>query len=160
MADEAKIEARFWKELKSSPVMILGVAGARDGHGQPMMANYENDQGPFWFFTTTDNGLVQSLGQSDRAMAHYVSKGHDVFATLHGTLSVERDGSVIDRLWNSHIAQWYEGGRNDPRLSLIRLDTESAMIWLNESNFTAGIQRLFGKDPKENYKDKVAEVAL
>lgn len=160
MADEAKIEARFWKELKSSPVMILGVAGARDGHGQPMMANYEDDQGPFWFFTTTDNGLVQSLGQSDRAMAHYVSKGHDVFATLHGTLSVERDGSVIDRLWNSHIAQWYEGGRNDPRLSLIRLDTESAMIWLNESNFTAGIQRLFGNDPKENYKDNVAEVAL
>lgn len=160
MADDAKIEARFWKELKSSPVMILGVADARDGHGQPMMANYEDDHGPFWFFTTKDNGLVQGLGETGRAMAHYVSKGHEVFATLHGTLSIERDDSVIDRFWNSHIAQWYEGGRSDPRLCLIRLDAESATIWLDESNFTAGIQRLFGKDPKEHYKDKVTEVAL
>lgn len=160
MTDEAKIETRFWKELKANPVMILGVANARDGHGQPMTPVFEDDHGPFWFFTTTDNGLVQSLGQSDRAMAHYVAKGHDVFATVHGTLSVERDRAVVDRFWNSHIAQWYEGGRDDPRLCLIRLDTESAMIWLNESNFTAGVQRLFGKDPKESYKDKVAEVAL
>jgi general stress protein 26 len=160
MVDEAKIEARFWKELKASPVMILGVAGSRDGHGQPMTAFFDDEHGPFWFFTTTDNGLVQSLNQSDRAMAHFVAKGHDVFSTLHGNLSVERNQAVIDHFWNSHIEQWYPAGRNDPKLCMLRLDAESATIWLNESNFTAGIQRLFGKDPKEQYKDKVAEVAL
>jgi general stress protein 26 len=160
MADDAAIEARFWKELKSNPTMILGVANARDGHGQPMHAVFDGDHGPFWFFTATDNGLVRSLNESDRAMAHYVAKGHDVFATVHGTLSVERSRETIDRMWNSHIAQWYEGGRDDPRLCVLRLDSESATIWLNESNFAAGIQRLFGKDPKEAYKDKVAEVAL
>lgn len=160
MADDAKIEARFWKDLKSSPVMMLGIAEARDGHGQPMTAMFEDDHGPIWFFTASDTGLARSVSQSERAMAHFSSKGHDLFATLHGTLSLERDDAVIDRFWNSHIAQWYEGGRTDPKLRVLRLDAESATIWLNESNFTAGIQRLFGKDPKVAYKDKVAEVAL
>lgn len=160
MADDAEIEARFWKELKASPVMILGVAGERDGHGQPMTAFFEGDHGPLWFFTTTDNGLVKSLGQSNRAMAHYVAKGHDLFATVHGALSIERSTEVIDRLWNSHIAAWYDGGREDPKLCLLRLDTETAMIWLNAFSMTAGIKRLFGADPKADYKDKIAEVAL
>ena len=160
MADDAEIEARFWKDLKASPVMILGVAGERDGHGQPMTALFEGHHGPLWFFTTTDNGLVQSLGQSNRAMAHYVAKGHDLFATVHGALSIERSNEVIDRLWNSHIAAWYEGGRQDPKLCLLRLDTENATIWLNASSMAAGIKRLFGSDPKADYKDKIAEVAL
>lgn len=160
MADDAEIETKFWKALEAAPTMILGVANARDGHGQPMHAIFRDKQAPFWFFTTTDNGLVESLNQSDRAMAHYVSKGHDVFATLHGSLSIERSRETIDELWDAHIAQWYEGGRDDPKLCVLRLDAESAQIWLNASNFAAGIKRLFGSDPKADYKDKVAEVVL
>lgn len=160
MADDAEIEAKFWKTLEAAPTMILGVAGARDGHGQPMTALFKDRHSPLWFFTTTDNSLVESLNQSDRAMAHYVSKGHDVFATLHGSLSVERSREIIDELWNAQIAQWYPGGRDDSKLCVLRLDAESAQIWLNASNFAAGIKRLFGSDPKQDYKDKVAEVAL
>lgn len=160
MADDAEIEAKFWRALEAAPTMILGVAGARDGHGQPMTALFKDRHSPLWFFTTTDNGLVESLNQSDRAMAHYVSKGHDVFATLHGALSIERSRATIDELWNAQIAQWYQGGRDDPKLCVLRLDAESAQIWLNASNFAAGIKRLFGADPKEDYKGNVAEVAL
>ena len=67
---------------------------------------------------------------------------------------------VIDRLWNSHIAAWYEGGRTDPKLALLRFDAASAEIWLNGSSLVAGIKTLFGADPKEDYKENVAEVAL
>lgn len=160
MTDDAQIEEKFWKALESAPTMILGLVGARDGHGQPMTAFFKDRHGPIWFFTTTDNGLVRSLNESDRAMAHYVSKGHEVFATVHGSLSVERNSESIDAIWNSRVAQWYEGGRTDPKLSVLRLDGESAQIWLDESNFAAGIKRLFGTDPKEAYKDKVAEIDL
>jgi len=104
MASDAEIESRFWKELKANPVIILGVDGARDGHGQPMTAFFEGEQGPLFFFTSTDNSLIAALNESHRAMAHYVAKGHDLFATLHGSLSVDRDPANVDRFWNSHIA--------------------------------------------------------
>ena len=160
MSSDAEIEAKFWKDLSASPFVMLGLDGARDGHTQPMAAKSEGDQGPLWFFTTKDNGLVAALGQSHRAIATYTGKGHDVFASIHGTLSMDADRANVDRLWDSHSEAWYEGGKTDPKLALLRLDTETAEIWLGGSSIGAAISKLFGKDPKADYKDKVAEVQL
>ncbi|WP_076071251.1 pyridoxamine 5'-phosphate oxidase family protein [Sphingomonas montana] len=160
MADDAEIEARFWKDLKASPFVMLGVEGVRDGHTQPMTAQFEGDSGPIWFFATKDNGLTKALAESNRAIATYTGKGHDLFASIHGTLSVDTDRATVDRLWNSQVAAWYKGGKDDPTLALLRLDTEHARLWLGGSSFGAAIERLFGKDPKQSYKDNVAEVTL
>ena len=66
----------------------------------------------------------------------------------------------MDRLWNRFIAAWYEGGKDDPNLVLLRFDAESAEIWLDASSLIAGIKMLFGADPKKDYQDKVAKVSL
>ncbi len=160
MPTDSEIEARFWKDLKSAPFVMLGLVGARDGHTQPMTAQFEGESGPLWFFAAKDNSLIEGLGQSNRAIAAYVSKGHDLFGAIHGTLSVDTNEATIDRLWNPHVEAWFEGGRNDPKLALLRLDTDKAEFWLSGSSIGAAITRLFGKDPKESYKDNQAEVTL
>ena len=161
MASEQEIEAWFWKDLKAAPFVMLGLQGDRDGHTQPMTAQFEEDGGPLFFFTAKDNGLVQGLEKtSQRAIASYVAKGHDLFASIHGSLSEVTDNAVIDRLWNPHVEAWFEGGRNDPRLCLLKLDTEKAQLWLGGSSIGAMITRLLGRDPKQSYEGKTAEVAL
>jgi len=161
MADEQEIEARFWKELKASPFVMLGLQGDRDGHTQPMTAQFDGEGGPLYFFTTQDNGLVKGLERtSQRAIATFTAKGHDLFASVHGALNEDKDRGTIDRLWNAHVEAWYEGGRNDPRICLLRLDTEKAHLWRGGNSIGAMITRLFGRDPKEAYQGKTAEVAL
>jgi general stress protein 26 len=155
-----ELEAKFWKALKSDMTMMLGLDGVEDGHARPMTAQVEADRGPIWFFTARDNALVQNLTNGDRAIATFTSKGHDVFATLHGSVRFDNDRAVIDRLWNRYIAAWYEGGKDDPKLALLRLDPERAEIWLDASSLVAGIKMLFGADPKADYKDRVAELRL
>jgi len=113
-----------------------------------------------WFFTVKDNAMVRELDQGHRAVATFTAKDHDLFATLHGTLLVESDPAMVDRLWNSHVAAWYDGGRNDPNIALLRLDPEQAEIWENASSLMAGIKLMFGGDPKREYRDKVAKVDL
>jgi general stress protein 26 len=160
MSNEAEIKAKFWKALKSDRTMFLGLAEGDDGHARPMTAQTENDEGgPIWFFTSTDNALYGQIGSGSRAMAHFVSKGHDVWATLHGDLSTTRDRAIIERLWNPFVAAWYDG-KDDPKIALIRLDAEKAEIWIDASSIVAGLKMLIGIDPKEDYKDMVAEVAL
>jgi general stress protein 26 len=155
-----ELEAKFWKALKSDMTMMLGLDGVEDGHARPMTAQVEADRGPIWFFTARDNALVQNLANGDRAIATFTSKGHDLFATIHGSVRFDNDRAVIDRLWNRYIAAWYEGGKEDPKLALLRLDPERAEIWLDASSLVAGIKMLFGADPKADYKDRVAEVRL
>ncbi len=160
MANEAEMEAKFWKALSSDRTMMLGLDGVEDGHTRPMTAMAEDNRSPIWFFTARDNGLVQALDTGRRAIATFAAKDHDLFAAVHGTLSIDTDRAVRDRLWNPFIAAWYEGGKDDPKLALLRLDAEHAEIWLNENSLFVGVKLLVGIDPKAAYKDKVADVKL
>ena len=160
MPTPQELEAKFWKCLKSDMTMMLGLDGVEDGHARPMTAQVEGDKGPLWFFTSTDNSIVQKLAEGNRAIATFTSKGHDLFATIHGDVRLENNRSTIDRLWNPFVAAWYKGGKEDPKLALLRLDPEKAEIWLDGSSLVAGIKMLFGADPKKNYKENVAKVTL
>ena len=160
MATAETLQAKFWKALHSDRTMMLGLDGVEDGHARPMTAQAEGDQGPIWFFASTDNDLVTNLAKGHRAIATFVDKGHDLFATVHGDLSIDHDRPTIDRLWNPFVAAWYEGGKDDPKLALLRLDPDKTEIWLNESSVFAGLKMLLGRDPKADYADKVATVTL
>jgi len=160
MATARELEDKFWAALKSDRTMMLGLDGVEDGHARPMTAQLDGEKGPIWFFTAKDNALVQRLKRGDRAIATFASKGHDLFATLHGSVSIDNNRAVIDRLWNRFVAAWYEGGKDDPKLTLLRFDAEKAEVWLDASSIVAGIRMLLGADPKQDYKDKVGEVDL
>lgn len=159
MSTEQKLEEKLWSALSSDRTVMLGLNGVEDGHARPMTALVEGDRGPIWFFTSQSNAVVENLARSDRAIAAFSAKNHDLFASIHGTLSVDQDRQVIDRLWNPFIAAWYDG-KDDPKLVLLRFDAEHAEVWLNESNLVAGVKMLFGADPKKDYRDKVGDVNL
>lgn len=172
MTNELKIRTKFWKALKTDMTMFLGIAEGEDGHARPMTAHLDDEldrdgnyNGPIWFFTATDNALFRLIQQRElaeqecRSTAHFASKGHDLWASVHGSLSTTRDRAMIDKLWNRFVAAWYES-KDDPKIGLIRLDPEHAQIWVDASSMVAGIKMLLGIDPKQDFKDKVADVQL
>ena len=164
MADDREIEEKFWHALKHSPFIMLGIEGARDGATQPMTAQFEvedRDSGLLWIFTAKDHDLTRAMGQSNRGMATFASKGHDLFASLRGTLEVVNDRATIDRLWNPIVAEWYEG-KDDPKLALVRFGVEDAKIWKSdvEGFLKPAINKLLGRKPEAGMREKVAEVEL
>jgi general stress protein 26 len=160
MPTPQELETKFWKALESDMTMMLGLDGVEDGHTRPMTAQLDGNHGPIWFFTSQDTGLVNELTQNARAIATFSSKGHDLFATVHGKLSIDTNRATRDKLWNRFVAAWFEGGKDDPKLRLLRLDPEKAEIWIDGSTVVAGVQMLLGMDPKKQYKDHVAKVSL
>jgi general stress protein 26 len=160
-ADEQRLEKKFWDELESSPFMMLGLPGVDDSFTRPMTAQIAD--GMIWFFADRSEDLVKGLQQSSRAVATYASKGHDLFASVHGTLVLDNNPEMIDQLWSPAIASWFEGGKDDPKLALIRLDAESADVWLASAgaSLKASVIKLLGRDPGEQEQDRNrAEVTL
>ena len=167
---EAKLTRKFWKELHASPFMMLGLQGVEDSRTRPMTAQIDvaegvdkDNGGQLYFFAAKSEKLVQGMGGEQRAVATYTSKGHDLFAHVHGTLVIDNDRAVIDRLWGPVIASWYSQGKDDPDLALLRFDTEQADIWEADAGSTlkAVLIKLAGRDPgKDHQKDHRAEVQL
>jgi general stress protein 26 len=163
MATPKEITEKFWKSLHGDRTFMLGVDGAENGHFRPMTAILELEiGGPVWIFTSQDGAVTKAVrNMKKRAMAAYSAKGHDLFATIHGTIRLDMDREIIDKLWNPFIAAWFEEGKDDPKLALLRFDAERGEIWLNENSLWAGVKMLLsGSDPKEDYDDKVAKVRL
>ncbi len=154
------LESAFWTALKSDMTMMVGLDGVEDGLTRPMTAQLMDGSNAMWFFTSPENGIVAQIDRGHRAIATFTSKGHDLFASVRGRIDIDRSRATIDKLWNSHVAAWYTGGKDDPDLVLLRLDPESAVIWKDASGIVAGIKSLLGSDPKQDYKDKVAKVSL
>lgn len=162
MTKETELAERLWKTLEHDRTVMLGLTDIEEGESQPMMAQIDhNGTGKaIYFFTAKSTDLVKAMGPRHRAVVHFASKGHDVFAALHGELSLDNDRATIDRLWNRFVAAWFAGGKSDPALQLLRFEPEHAHIWLNDHSLFAGVKLLLGVDPKQDYKKKVADVQL
>lgn len=160
MPNPRELEEQFWRALKSDMTVMVGLVGVDEGHARPMTARLLGEKGPIWFFTSKDAGIAQNVTSENRALATFADKGHKLFATIHGGLALEHDRTVLDQLWSPYIAAWFEKGRDDPKLALLRFDAEQAEIWENELSFLAGVKLLFGEDPKKAYRNKVADVNL
>lgn len=160
MPQEA-LEKMLWKSLESDRTVMLGIHGADDGHMRPMTAQFEAPGSDIWFFTSVENHLVERLSASvAHGVATFTAKNHAIFACLHGRLRIDTDRAVVDRLWNPFVAAWFEHGKDDPKLRLLRFEPEHAQVWENDSSFLAGVKVLLGIDPKRSYEDKVANIDL
>lgn len=160
MPTPEEMTEKFWKAVKSDRTMMVGLTGDGQNHTRPMTGLLDGDEGPIWFFSSTDAELVQEVSSGNPAIATFADKGHNLFACVHGTLSQETDATMIDRLWNPFVAAWYEGGKSDPKLALLRFDPEEAQLWYDASSIMSAIKLLVGIDPKKDFKDQVAKVDL
>jgi general stress protein 26 len=129
-----------------------------------MTAQFEDqdrDNGCVWFFTAKDHDLTRALGQDNRAIASFASKGHDLFASLRGRLILDNSRAEIDRLWNPVVAEWYEG-KDDPKMALLRFELDDAKIWQSDIGgfLKPAFNKLFGRKPEAGMKEKVAEVSF
>lgn len=159
MANKREIERKFWDALKSDRTIMIGIDGAECGHTRPMTAQIEANHSPIWIFSDIDNPLSGAKAGS-RVTASFVDKGHDLFASIKGKLTVDKDQAVIDRLWNKWIQAWFPGGKDDPKLTLLRLDVDEAEVWLNENDLVSTVKMLLGNPPQQDYEGKNATVDL
>lgn len=160
MPTPAEIEADFWKALRSDMTAFLSCKGA-EPRPMTMIVDGDDDRGPLFSFTSSDTDLGKVLDHEAKVGGMtFVSKNHGIWASARGTMWLESDEAVKDRLWNPHVAAWFEGGRDDPKMRLVRFEADDAEIWEDGSSLVAGIKSLMGRDPKKDYQDKVAHVRL
>lgn len=139
MADQ-HLANRFLSDLKSSPFVMLGLSG--DGqHSEPMTAQIDADQpNTLFFFAGRDNRAAAG----GKAMAQFVSKGHDFFACLAGQITADNDRAQIDKLWSKPVEAWFPGGKDDPNLTLLRFDIDDAELWEADMSLGGKVKMLFG----------------
>lgn len=112
---------------------MLGLVGGGEGL-QPMTHFPDADAGVIWFISSTDTDLVQSLGLGEDAQYVVIAEDHAAHISLRGKLYQVHNSAKLDELWGPFVSAWFEGGRDDPRVALMRFDPEIAEIWASSAS--------------------------
>ncbi|MBA4001389.1 pyridoxamine 5'-phosphate oxidase family protein [Brevundimonas sp.] len=133
--DRKDAEERLFKAIEDTRVGMLGVSGGEPRHMQPMTAFAERDAGELWFFIYRDTDLLRDVNASGghHAMFCLISKDREIYACLGGELEEHFDRERMERYWSPVVAAWYPDGKDDPRLTLMRMQLDDAQIWISEA---------------------------
>src|ERR1700760_4105437 len=154
MSDASKLKEHLWKKLSQGPFMMVGLDEPHM-HSEPLTAQLDEDQvDTIFFFVGKDNRVVRG----GPAMAQFVSKGQDFFACLAGTISVDNDRAMIDKLWSRQVESWFPGGKSDPNLALLRFDIDNAELWEPDMSLSGKLKMVFGGKIESNEEGSHARV--
>jgi general stress protein 26 len=84
------------------------------------------------YFFTADPSPKTSQVADDSQVNVSLQAGSD-YLSIAGTGSVTRDPALIDELWNAHAEAWFENGRQDPAVALLKVHADSAEYWTMDS---------------------------
>ena len=126
------LRERLWKELSDARIVMLGLIGGEPNHMQPMAAFADEDDGTLWFFTKTDTDLVHQTGAGHQAAVCLMAKDMEFQASIQGSLVQEMDRTKMDKFWSPFVAAWYPDGKDDPKLTMMRLDAHDARVWVSK----------------------------
>lgn len=85
--------------------------------------------GDLWFATRLDSEKVREIEADPRVNVAYASKDNGTYVSIAGHASVTRDRATIDSHWSPGMGIFFEGGKDDPNLCLIRVQAQSAEYW-------------------------------
>lgn len=125
MSDYKKVEALI-EGVRT--VMVTFVTPEGHLHAIPMTAQDNKDfDGTVWFIGTKKSELVQYIPDSPQVNLAYHS-GED-YISITGTAELVEDSAKLEELWSSAYNAFFEQGKEDPNVQLIRVECHGAEYW-------------------------------
>ena len=101
---------------------------------RPMTAQEVDDNGDFWFFSPRSSHKNDEIRSDARVQLLFANTSASEYLTVFGTASILEDRKKIKELWSPMVKAWFEEGKDDPNLSLIKVSPENAYYWEPKHN--------------------------
>ncbi|RYH14190.1 general stress protein [archaeon] len=109
--------------------MLTTIAANGDVESCPMMTQEVDFDGSLWFFTRKSSKKVEHIEKKPQVNVVYSKPDDQLYVSVSGRAELVLDKAKIDELWTPSLKAWFEKGKEDPEVSLIRVDVESAEYW-------------------------------
>lgn len=127
--------AQLFDVLDDTHAVMIGLERT-DQAMQPMAPQVDEDRRGIWFYTKRDSdlGVAVASQPSSRARICLIGPDHNYHAFITGTMSEETDPSRVEQFWSPVVAAWFDEGKEDPNLMMMRFDATEADIWASSGS--------------------------
>ncbi|GAB3423029.1 pyridoxamine 5'-phosphate oxidase family protein [Niabella aquatica] len=111
-------------------------------HAIPMSRQEVDEEGNIWFLFSSESETYHNLQNNKKVSLLYAHVGNYNFLSINGTAEISQDQARIDKYWNKMIGAWFEKGKEDPRIRVLKVIPAEAYYWDNKSNKLVTIMKV------------------
>lgn len=112
---------------------------------RPMTVQEVDDDGNLWIFSARDSYSNAEIDRDKNVALFFQGSDYADFMFLKGTAEIHADREKIDDLWENMMNLWFTEGKEDPRITLIKIIPTEGYYWDNKhGNMVAGIKMIIG----------------
>lgn len=116
----------FWDRLEDCRSGMLDI----NGRAMPMTHNLEPEDGNIWFLTAKGTDMANAAATNEACRYILCNDGEGFYTQIEGRLASVQDQRKLDEVWSAMASLWFEEGKQDPDLVLVRMTPSEAEVWL------------------------------
>lgn len=96
---------------------------------RPMSVLQVDDQGNLWFMSQSDSNKNAEIAEDPFTHLLFQESKNSGFLNVYGITEISRDQAKIDELWNPLLKVWFQGGKDDLKISLLKVSPTNVYYW-------------------------------
>ncbi|MEO6820308.1 MAG: pyridoxamine 5'-phosphate oxidase family protein [Ginsengibacter sp.] len=96
---------------------------------RPMATLEVDDEGNLWFMSSKESNKNDEIKTDDQVQLIYAKTGDSEFLSVSGKANIITDQQKIDELWSFYAKAWFQGGKEDPNITVIKVIPDNAYYW-------------------------------
>lgn len=123
---------------------------------RPMSVLKVDDEGNLWFLSANDSEKNQEISLDPFVELYFQGSPHSDFLHIKGLASISTDPSKIDELWVPLAKVWFTEGKEDPRISVIKVMPTEGYYWDTKHGMVvSSIKMLIGAATGKTIDDSI-----
>lgn len=98
-------------------------------HAVPMTTQQHEFDGIVWFIGSKKSELVQNIQNTAQVNLAYSNISDNDYVSINGVAACINDPAMLDQLWSPAYEAFFEQGKSDPDIQLIRVTCNGAQYW-------------------------------
>ncbi len=117
LAEDIKV-CMFFTELSVRPIPT-----------RPMALQEVDDEGNLWFISSAASNKNFEIKHDDEVQLVFAKNADAHFLSIFGKAVIYKDKAHIEEVWTPIAKTWFKEGKNDPDVTVIKVQPASAYYW-------------------------------
>lgn len=135
METAPKTRADFKDMVSDIHIAMLCTHGATGHiHSRPMGTTEVDENGYIWFFSEHNSEKIKDIERNPNVCVCYSDPNANTYVCVMGEASVVNERQKIEEHWSPALKVWFPNGKEDPNLTLIKINAHEAEYWDSSSS--------------------------
>lgn len=110
-------------------VMVTFITEEGHLHSVPMTTQNTDFNGVVWFIGAKNSELVKNIATRQQVNLGYSHISNNDYVSINAIAECVHDPEILEQLWSPAYEAFFEQGKNDPNIQLIRVVCNGAQYW-------------------------------